>query len=233
MRTLLALALTACGGTSPQPAAPAPSNQLDVAPRTTQAPEVRWDAAMHQLVNPGLPAVARGGELVVLPVVESDGGRGNSNLRLEVRDRTDKLAQKIALWTADEFDKLGDDARDRRIQAANRELAQLHGLHDLTAMHGLEIEPPADNKLKHLAIGDGLDVDFAGDHLHVFRHNANQPFITLDTRGWLAKADKCDHPAFVKAVYHANEINVLVVDIAYMGTDTCWEPSDQLHVIAW
>jgi hypothetical protein len=43
----------------------------------------------------------------------------------------------------------------------------------------------------------------------------------------------CSNPAFLSGAYHATEINALVVDIGYKGTDTCWEPSDQLHVIAW
>ena len=239
MRTLPLLALAACGTGAPAPAAveSPPSNQ--VAPRATPAPEVQWDSAANRFVAPALPAVARGAEIVVLPIHENDSGRGAPNLRLELRDRTDKTTQTIALMRPDEYERLVVETTkagpelERRLGAANRELAKLHGLHDLQAMHGLEVQKPADDKLQHLAIGDGLDIDFAGDHLHVFRHNANNAFITLDTRGWLAKLDKCEHPAYLAAVYHANEINVLVVEIAYTGTDTCWEPSNQLHVVAW
>ena len=28
-------------------------------------------------------------------------------------------------------------------------------------------------------------------------------------------------------------IVILVVDVAYRGTDTCWEPTAQLHVLSW
>ena len=249
MRTIFALALAACGTGAPAPAVePAPSNQA-VATHATPAPEVHWDAAANKFVASLLPAVAHGRELVVVPVHDSDGGRGNPNLRLEVRDRTDKVTQTIAIARADEYDHLvvnGNKASpelERRLDAANRELAKLHGLHDLQAMHGLEVQKPAGDALQHFAIGDGLDVDFAGDHLHVFHHNANNAFVTLDTHGWLAKprpmpddpsrTAMCKNPAFLAGVYHANEINVLVVEIAYMGTDTCWEPTEQFHVIAW
>jgi len=39
--------------------------------------------------------------------------------------------------------------------------------------------------------------------------------------------------AFLDGVYHAEGINVLVAQIGYRGTDTCWEPADQMHVVVW
>jgi hypothetical protein len=218
--------------------------------RTTPAPTIEFGGA--QGANgwwklERLPAVARAGQLVVIPLIENDGGRGYPNLRIEVRDRSDRAVQTIPVLSADEWEKLqkpdGSAGPDllARIADANRELDKLHGLHDLVGMHALDVQvdPAAGKHAAHLAIGDGFDVDFNTDHLHVFRHNATRSFITLDSRGWLAKprplagGEMCQNDAFLANTFHANGINVLLVQIGFTGTDTCWEPPDQLHVVAW
>jgi len=238
-------ALCACGG-SPSPQHPPADdpNWGHVEPRTreTPAPAVAWGAD-HRFAWSNLPAVARGAELVAVPIVDSDGGRGNPNLRVEVRDRSDHVVQAIAVATSDEMEKLAPGGAPspeltERLAAANRALALLHGVHDFVAMHPLEVQPPAEGSDKHLAIGDGFDVDWNHDHLHVFRHNVERDFLTLDGTPWLAKprtaaGEPCANPAYLAAAYHAPDINVIVVELAYKGTDTCWEPGNQLHVVAW
>jgi hypothetical protein len=255
MRPLLLLALTACGGaTADAPAAKAPH---EIAPSVATPPPVATpqptiafrgaDAADGRWKLVGLPAVARGGELVVLPMISGDGGRGFPNLQLEVRDRSDHVVQHIPVLATDEWEKLqgkngaAGPELERRIDAANVELAKLHAVHDLVAMHALEVQVPEGqaHHEAHLAIGDGFDVDFNGDHLHVFRHNASRSFLTLDARSWLAPPQRhgptetCTNPAFLDNTYHATNINLLVVEIGYTGTDTCWEPAHQMHVVAW
>jgi hypothetical protein len=216
-------------------------------PRDTPAPAIAFASADEGTWKmTGLPAVARGGELAVVAMVENDGGRGNPNLQLEVRDRSDKVIQTIAVMTPNEAETLTTPDRhakpelQRRIDAANRELAQLHGLHDLVAMHSLDVQkaPSGEPHAEHLAIGDGFDVDFLRDHLHVFVSNANRPFVNLDTRAWGAKPSDPQLCAGINAPYlgdvaHAKSINLLVVTIRYTGNDSCWEPSDQHHVVVW
>jgi hypothetical protein len=88
--------------------------------------------------------------------------------------------------------------------------------------------------------GDGLIVTFGDDHkLHV-RAQAGVELATVDGLAWLAPTGKrcaqcapCENPAWLDAFYKAPEINVVVVRITYAGTDICWEPPAQLHVIAW
>jgi hypothetical protein len=178
------------------------------------------------------------GEVAVVAMVD-----GTSSLRIDVRDRTDKLIQSVSVMTIAEAKTLVHDgvpaaALQDRIAAANRELAALHGLHDLVAMHPLELQ--ATDGDRHLAIGDGLDIDWDHDHLHVFHHNATQAIVTLDGTRWLVREHKacpdcapCNHPAFLAGVYHAPDINSVVVDIGYHGTDACLEPGDQQHVVVW
>src|SRR4051812_34801096 len=100
---LLALLAAACGG-SPPPAHgdvienhPEPS-----APRATPAPSVAF--VDGKLAVNMLPAVARGGEIVVVPISGGDAGRGYPNLKLELHDRTDKVVQTIEVMSSNEFE---------------------------------------------------------------------------------------------------------------------------------
>jgi len=114
-------------------------------------------------------------------------------------------------------------------------------VHDLVPMGPLEIQPPTGTTEAHLAMGDGLDVDWNGDHLHVFRHNQDRPVFTRDGHAWLAPkyeskagAGTCTYPSFLRAAYHAPQLPVVVVQIAYRSpSDACGVPSDQFHVVAW
>lgn len=248
MRGFLAMTVTgvfvvgACGG-SPPPAQPAPMNRAEVMPRATPAPAIAWREQSFAI--DGLPAVARGGELAIVAASDGDGGRGYPNLRVEVRDRSDKVVQTIGIMVANDYERLAPGGAPspelaRRIADANHELAMLHGLHDLVVMHPLERQKPADEGDPHLAIGDGFDVDWNLDHLHVFRHDANRSFITLDGKPWLAKpgprcasCDPCENPAFLANAYHARDERLIVVELGYHGTDMCWEPGHQWHVVAW
>jgi hypothetical protein len=248
---LVALVMVVVGGGSlgcgrvhdPDPIEPPLRGRAEPLPKqSTPPPVVSWTSGAFE--TPTLPAVARGGELAVIPVHDSDGDRGYPNLRLEIRDRQDHTIRTLAVMTADELEVLSHDdmptvTLERRIEGVNRELAQLHAVHELIPMHELEVREPPEGD-KHFAAGDGFDIDWSRDHLHVFHHSANRSFVTRDGRGWLAPTrkscggcDPCENPAFLSAVYHATAINMLVVAIGYKGTDLCWEPADQLHVIAW
>ncbi|MEO8846524.1 MAG: hypothetical protein ABI591_19965 [Kofleriaceae bacterium] len=234
MRALSLAMLVACSG-SPDPIA-SPSNAT--VHRATPAPRLAW--ATHGFVTDAFPTVARAGELVVIAATERDGERGYPNLRLEVRDRGDHTVQTIQVLNSNEYEQLapggtpGKTLLDR-IAAANTELVKLHDLHDLVAMNKLEVQPASDNALAHLAIGDGLDVDWGGDHLHIFRHNSDRAVAIRDARGWQAPThNDCDYPAFLANAYHVPEITVIVVELAYRSpSDMCGVPSDQLHVVTW
>ena len=43
----------------------------------------------------------------------------------------------------------------------------------------------------------------------------------------------CSNEAFLSAVSVDPDRNIAVVTIAYMGSDTCWEPAAQEHVVQW
>ena len=251
MRTLVAIAfgasiVGACGGGSSS--SPGHSDTLtgsagDAPKRETPAPVIEWKD--HAFATDTLPAVAKAGEVVVVPIRITD-ERGYANLRIEVRDRTDTTVQTIQVLTPNEYESFApggnpSDALTRRIADANAALARLHGMHDLLPMGPLEIQPPTGTTEAHLAMGDGLDVDWNGDHLHVFRHNQDRPVFTRDGHAWLAPkyeskagAGTCTYPSFLRAAYHAPQLPVVVVQIAYRSpSDACGVPSDQFHVVAW
>jgi hypothetical protein len=227
----------ACGPTGATHATSDPIGSSGTPHRATPAPHIEWKD--NAFGTEALPVLARAGELAIVAVRQIDGERGFPNLRIEVRDRTDKTIQTIPILNSNEYEALAPGGvanaeLQRRIDAANTELARLHDLHDLVAMKPLEIQAPTDNTFPHLAIGDGLDVDWNGDHVHVFRHNSDRQVVTVDGKAWLAPVHaSCSNPAFLRSVFHAPELPVVVVQIAYRGSDSCGVPSDQFHVVAW
>jgi hypothetical protein len=244
MRLALLVALAACGGTSSTaPVTPVENHPAPPRARDTAAPSITF--ADSKFAWTGLPAVAKGGELAIVPISGGDAGRGYPNLELQVHDRLDHTIETIHVMTSNEFETLAPGgaptaALQKRIAEANTELARLHGVHDVAPMHALEIQKPADGGAQHLAIGDGYDVDWNIDHLHVLHHNTDHALIVLDGKPWLVKdhtpcpnCTPCENPAFLDGVYHAEGVNLLVVQIGYRGTDTCWEPADQMHVVTW
>jgi len=241
MRAALLIAVAACGSTPPatrqEQAAPVPEHPA----RSTPAPTIEFaDNAFHAR---GLPAVARAGEVAVVAVSDSDGGRGYPNLHVEVRDREDKVLETHSVLSADEYARLAQGGRatpslDERIAKVNHALATLHGLHDLVMMRKLEAVPPAGEDLQHMCTGDGFDVDFRSGQLAVFRHNSQRPLVAREATGWeapprTAAGEPCTNPSFLAAAYHARGINTMVVVIGFRGTDLCWEPGDEYHVVTW
>ena len=228
------------------PAAPAPAHNRQVARAVPSgpAPQITW-TANATFDAPQLPAVARTGELAIVAAVDGDGGRGFPNLRLEVRDRGDRLVEKLVVMESNDFEQLVPDgtnaspALQARIAAANRRLADLHAEHDLVPMHEHHVgdsfgrETPVE--------GAGLVVTFGDDNvLRVRTRGGGTTLATANGASWLAPSGKrcpqcppCENPAWLRAFYKAERVNLVVVRITYSGTDTCWEPGDQLHVVSW
>src|SRR3954453_8646371 len=97
MRAMLAIAFAAaCGGSHPAAppmgSEPIAGSAADVPKRDTPPPVIEWKD--HAFATDTLPAVAKAGEVVVIPVRITD-ERGYANLKLEVRDRTDTTVQTI------------------------------------------------------------------------------------------------------------------------------------------
>jgi hypothetical protein len=248
MRLVVVALLASCGGSgsASPPAAPGtPLEQTAALPpeRLTPAPSIDWHDG--NFVTHGLPAIARGGEVIVLAYRDNDQARGFPNLRIEVRDRHDATVWKVPVMLPTELEQVVPDGStatpelERRIGHANAELTRLHGVHDFVPMHPLELLRPAEGD-PHLATGDGIDVDWDLDHLHVFRRNSDREITSRSGVAWLEPDHEpcpscgvCKNPAFLAGVFHAPAIDAVLVELGYKGTDTCWQPSDQFHVVAW
>lgn len=238
MRSVIALVLVAaCGSSTPAPA-PLTGHTTHTAP-TTPAPQIGWRDGMEGVVGfdvSQLPAIARDASIAVVPIIDSDGGRGYLNLTLQVRERGDFLAKTIDVMDANDYETLVPDGAHaspelvKRIAAANQQLAALHAQHDLVTMQPVT---PA----------EGPKVDFDGHHVRVLartRFGDEKTVAKVDATSWLAKpgarcaqCPPCENPAYLDKVYKAPGVDAVVVRIAYRGTDTCWEPGAQLHVVAW
>jgi len=230
----LALALlVACSGAPPKPAPV--DNHADVVARDMPAPRIEWVAAENRLVATGLPAASRDGKLAAVWVYGGDGGRGYPNAHVELRDGDDRLVQTIPVVAANDWERLAPDGKpgpelDKHIAEVNHELARLHGHYDLVAMSPLKV------MREDFAIGDDLLVGWTGDRLDVVRKPApdapDQRLARVHTEAWQVH-DTCEHPAYFGGVWHVDPIRLVVVDVRYRGTDTCWEPADSWHVVTF
>ncbi|CAN5788211.1 hypothetical protein BH11MYX3_BH11MYX3_38230 [soil metagenome] len=202
---------------------------------TTPAPSVTWidnGFDMH-----GLPAVTADGTRIVVAEIDSDGGRGNPNLRIVARDRSDGIDEKITILEVDEVDAMFDkDGRhpqlDARISAANTWLASLHRSSNLIGLSKLELEG-SDVYTQHSARAGGVVLDWTKDVVTIRR---DQQLVTSHPSPaiWHAADNgRCSNPAKLGNAWVDLDRKLALVEIAYNGTDTCWEPSAQHHVISW
>ena len=245
MRALVAslLSLGACSAPASQPSlssshpAPAP------VARDTPSPSIAWQDT--RFVTARLPAVARDASLAVVAVDDGDGGRGFPNLRIEVRDRSDVVTATRQLLESSDYEALAPDGAPgaelaRRITDGNAQLSDLHARHDLVPTTPLELEDPRQTEaLPIVATGDdGLEVRWEAPRVVVRR--AGKQLASIDGSAWLPAPGKrcptcepCSNPAFLAGVSKAPGIDVAVVELGFNGTDLCWEPGHQFHVVAW
>ncbi len=233
---LLAL-LGACWGTTTPTTTPANV----AAPTTitsTAAPEVRHDATGFQAI--GLPAIQRDGQRVVLAQLDADGARGHRNLRLVIKDRSDAELESMVVMTVDEQELLDAEmqatpALRTRLEAANKLLAALHTTHTLVPLFGLQTDAnriaPAD--ITHVT-GENLAIEWSiAGHLKITSNGL--VVLERDEPTWLARPRRggCTNAAYVDAAHAAPSAKLVVLSIGYRGDDACWEPDNQLHVVAW
>lgn len=232
MRGTLLLLLAACG--SAPPAAPLHGSAAPLPP-TTPPPTIAWGNESFYRV--GFPAVSNAGQLVVFWTADSDGGRGNPNLTIESRTRADIGDQKITVLTVSEYETFVTDtgpapALAQRIDAANTWLAELHRKVDLRPMRALVVDA-TDAWTQHAAAFEDVSLDWRVDHLTIKKAGAT--LVSRDTPvTWQAPTrDQCSNPAKLGAAWVDASRRVALIEVIYNGSDSCWEPSGQLHVVSW
>jgi hypothetical protein len=197
------------------------SGPTHVAP-TTPPPSIAWGS--DQFVLTGLPAIARDRSVVVVPVIEGDGGRGYPNLRIELRTESDKTFESYVILLSNDYEQYVVDGKPspalvRTMDTVNKRLQDLYRDRELVEMK------PSDKLQAHYEHGV-LNVVLDG-RAAAYDRNWDAPSTEV-TPGL-----ECENPAFVQHVYYAESIHALVAEIAYKGTDTCWEPGNEMHVVTW
>lgn len=228
----LATASGACRSAEPSP--PLSGRAPPVPP-----PSVAWrDRA---IAITGLPAVASDGSAVVLAWRDLDGERGNANLTLLEKDRSDKLVHRQEVLTASEAAQLDAAAIDRRFDAATRWLAERHAADQLLALPALAVRPATDLSPAE-ATGSDAYVRWT-PHDFVIRTQSEPPLTLFHQtpESWLAAdrpmcatcSEPCHFPPALDRVYLDAGRRIAVFVIAYRGSDACGAPSPEAHVVTW
>jgi hypothetical protein len=202
----------------------------DAAALAAVAPDAAADPAQPFFELPAAQ-VTKDGSAVLLKIVDDDGARGEPNLALELRDRRDRKTQRVVVVALDETPSA--DTLATRAAAATKLLAA-HELVALSALAG----GSDDHDAGHYE-GAGITIDWAREHVTIKRDGklVVDRAVPSAWRGgsWRNKTEgiTCHNPDFLDGAYVSADANLVVVKVAYRGTDTCWEPTSQLHVIAW
>jgi len=244
MRATALLVVILAGCSAPAQTAPPSHATPPRAAPTTPPPTVMFTSM--RLDASRLPAIAADGSFVVHTEIDGDGGRGNPNLAIVVRDRRDHEVERIVVVTANEaegqYDEHGPSpALAAKIAAANTRLAELHATTDLRPLTILASEAnPLASDEGNPAQGEGLLLHLSTRRLTV-RASGNLVVDVAPPASWsipdkklCATCDEvCRYPAYLGAA-HADLAHTLVLlTVAYAGTDLCPEPVSQHHVIAW
>ncbi len=208
-----------------------------------------------------LPAISADGSEVVLDDQAEDGARGNLNLRILVMAaRTGRVTHEEVVLRVEEYDDIayGDDPDSRRaiieqvrkrVDKANAYLA----LKRWVPMDNVEIDYSREDRTEgdegpppqQVHVADTtitwneprLQVTGPGDKTvlgHEYREWVSKPRC-LDPEGAQPKAPGCKkickNPSFINQAAVDKDQHVLLLRIAYVGTDLCWEPDGAFHVV--
>lgn len=227
------LVIAACGSAAPAPPSTGATPAAPAAP-AGPAPAAQWTGS--DVATTGLPAVASDGSAVVIAHRDNDGGRGNPNLTLIEKDRSDREVSRLVVLAPNDIDHEGAAQIAARFAQAAAWLRERHEARRLVAMTALA----RSEELPDTARGAGITVRWVPGQL-VLEREGRPPVVRPTPASWLAPdrpmchgcTETCQNEAFLGGGHVDPERAVALVIISYRGTDICWEPSSQHHVIAW
>ncbi|MEZ4401997.1 MAG: hypothetical protein R3B06_18345 [Kofleriaceae bacterium] len=238
----LLFAVAACGGTT---AAPSIANPGAAQP-TGPAPTVAWLAAGDgagdgSFQATGLPAVSADGTRVLTAEIGEDGARGMPNLTLVIRDRADAVVDRRVVLAA------GDDAPTSPpdLAAANAWIAAGHGAAAWAPLAAVPVVPD-DESLFDATTWTATAGDLTIQLTQVGRLRVTAGQATVVDRpvtAWqvadrpmypgAGPDEQCSNPLYLSGLHVDADRHLAVARISYLGTDTCWEPDSEYHVVAW
>lgn len=204
-------------------------------------PTVEWTD--NGIATHGLPAIAGDGSVIQIGELASDGGRGNPNLTLYTLSRDDHPADRAVIVDVEKSADLGAPERMQAVASANRRLADANqALHlvPLTAFPepAHEGEPGADT-----LTADGIAITWDGEKKLVVTVDGKQVIARDTPEAWLVKPypmyngappeETCHNPARLGGGAYDRARRAAVIYVRYHGNDSCWEPTDQIHVLTW
>ncbi|MFO0744634.1 MAG: hypothetical protein U1F43_03035 [Myxococcota bacterium] len=205
------------------------------------------------------PLVSLDGATVAVPHVALDGARGNANLSIVlIATRGDEVSQRLTVLDADEVDP-GEADRDEaafakrllervagRVDRALAELAkgQWRPLQAMAATPE-ETNGPLAGPYSLVADGHALAVTFKEPKLTLKLDK--KVVIAAAKPKWSAPSKRCpkgvdapgpdgcgcENPASLDAAWADPSLRVVLLEIGYRGTDTCWEPDSEEHALTF
>lgn len=233
------LVIAACGPPGPPLSGGTAANRAE-APTAAlgPAPTVRW--ADRDFTTTGLPAIASDGSAIVIAHRDNDGGRGNPNLTLIEKDRADRVVHRRVVLSPNDLDYLDPAEIASRFERATAWLRERHDAHHLVALTALALDEPDLGAPPPLARGPRVTLRWTPNQL-VIEREREAALVRATPRSWLAAdhpmcsgcREICHNEAFLGGGYVDLARSTAVVVVSYRGTDTCWEPSSEHHVVAW
>jgi hypothetical protein len=198
------------------------------------APAVQWTG--RDITTTGLPAIASDGSAVVIAHRDNDGGRGNPNLTLIEKDRSDRTIRELVVLHANDIDHVDAAQITARFEQAAGWLRERHADRRLVAMTPLAMT----DVRSATAVAAGVTLRWAPSQLVIERERGTAVVRTTPA-SWLARdrpmchdcSEVCHNEAFLGGGHVDLDRSVALVVVSYHGTDICWEPSSQQHVVAW
>ncbi len=250
MRFVLGLTLlaAACGSSTRSTAIGNAASAGPVGP----APTIGWQTSDGDwggdFTVSGAPAIAADGASVLIASQGEDGARGAPNLTLEVRGRDDRAIATRVVLTADQA--VGDESQEPvppkpDIAGANTWLAAQHAQAGFAPLAVAEVKAEGEDDFtagSWTAASGAVAVRFdASARLVITVDGA--PVVDRAMDAWETKPypmyagagpdEQCTNPIALREAYLDATHRVAVLMVSYRGTDTCWEPDSQYHVVAW
>jgi hypothetical protein len=247
MRSLPVVAIAACGGGAAAPA----KIPAGVARAEAPVPVVRLSVDPSDKQHEHLPALTLDGEQ--LAWVRMSSGGGPPDVHLVVRDTDgDEITRELVLVRAEEqeWDQDGQSTLDPKVLAAReREANAWFSARRWARLDAFTMAPDeADDApwdiARSASLGD-LVVEYDEPKLVIRR--GGRVVVDRQVPEWSAPRQRsdalcddptpvdpsctCSNPAFLTGVQADSARTVLVVWLDFYGTDSCWEPPSEPHLV--
>jgi len=200
---------------------------------------------------------------LLVPVTDDDGARGTPNLHFEIWNRRGKVVRSQVVQTIDQFtydQPSSPEVRAQELRAAALldelaaagwtsppfadakvpETSQAHGGYD-----NLSLELRAEGEATPSVAIELTDRELAvtprghapirqrGEGLAIVPSPAQQRRIDRAFAAGKDSGDACFNATYLRGAKIDLAHHLALVDVAYQGNDTCWEPSGGYLLFAW